>query len=421
MTQQKTRIAVIGAGISGLGAAYLLHPRYDVTVFEKNAYAGGHSRTIDITPDRQQPPVPVDTGFIVYNERNYPHLTGLFRHLGVPTQDSDMSFGASIGDGGLEYGSKGLFAQRRNLLRPRFWGMVFDILRFNRRAEKYLDADDMTLGQCLDEMRFGRWFRDYYLLAMGAAIWSCPVDTMLQFPAATFIRFFKNHGLLTVNDHPQWRTVTGGSRAYVAKLSESFAGQIRRDCGVRSVLRDDSGVTVTDMTGGQHRFDRVVFACHADEALALIENPTQAERDILAAFAYQDNRIVVHGDESFMPKSRGAWASWVYLSEGGTDTPGAVSLTYWMNNLQNLPTPSPVLVTLNPGRRPAADTIYDEHVFAHPVFTQQAVKAQGRLGEIQGQNRSHFCGAWQRYGFHEDGLMSAVNVAKDLGADIPWT
>lgn len=420
MTQHKPSLAVIGAGISGLGAAYLLHPRYDVTVFEKNAYAGGHSRTIDIAPDPARPPVPVDTGFIVYNERNYPHLTGLFHHLGVPTQDSDMSFGASIGDGMLEYGSKGLFAQRRNLLRPRFWGMVFDILRFNRRAEKYLDARDMTLGECLDDMGLGRWFRNYYLLAMGAAIWSCPVDTMLQFPAATFIRFFKNHGLLTVNDHPQWRTVTGGSRAYVAKLGESFAGRIRRDCGVARVRRDENGVTVTDLAGGQHVFDHVVFACHADETLALIENPTAAERDILGAFSYQDNRIVVHSDESFMPKSRAAWASWVYLSEGGADTPGAVSLTYWMNNLQNLPTQAPVLVTLNPGRRPAAGKIYDEHVFAHPVFTRAAVAAQGRLGEIQGQNRSHFCGAWQRYGFHEDGLLSAVNVAKDLGADIPW-
>lgn len=410
MTDQGIKIAVIGAGISGLGAAYLLHRQNDVTVFEKNAYTGGHSRTLEVEG------IPVDTGFIVYNEPNYPLLSVLFRHLGVATQKSEMSFGASIADGFLEYSSKAPFAQRKNILRPAYLRMVADILRFNCMAERYIDMPDITLGECLDRLGMGEWFRRYYILAMGAAIWSCSATTMLAFPAGTFLRFFKNHGLLTVSNQPQWYTVTGGSQAYVRKLTAGFADKIRLNTAARSVLRTEDDIVVTDVGGQKHAFDRVIFASHADEALRLLENPTAQEKSILGAFSYQDNEAVLHSDASLMPKNKSCWASWIYLSETKISDAPSVSLTYWMNNLQNLPAETPLFVTLNPGRAPQAGLVHDRHKFSHPVFNCAAVTAQSRLTDIQGKNRSHFCGAWTRYGFHEDGLMSGVAVAKDLGA-----
>lgn len=413
------RIAVIGTGISGLGAAYLLQHGHDVTLYEKNKTPGGHSRTIDVLQDDTH--LAVDTGFIVYNVENYPHLTGLFRHLGVAVQKSDMSFGASIADGYLEYGSKGMFAQKKNLFRPRFWGMLRDILLFNARAEKHaLSNAGMTLGDLLDSMKMGDWFCRYYMQAMGAAIWSCSVDTIRAFPAETFIRFFKNHGLLTVNNHPQWYTVTGGSRCYIEKIMSDFKGHIRLDCGVESVARVAEGVEVTDKHGEKVIYDHVVMAAHADETLGMLKNPTPAEQSVLGAFKFQSNAVVVHTDESFMPRHRAAWASWTYLSETYADKGQSLSLTYWMNNLQNLPTAQPVLVTLNPGRAPDPQKVLDRHHFSHPVFDRAAIEAQVRVPDIQGVSGISYCGAWQRYGFHEDGLASAVAVAKNLGADIPW-
>lgn len=413
------RIAIIGTGISGLAAAYLLNQQHEITVYEKNAYCGGHSRTITVKAGGRD--VAVDTGFIVYNERNYPLLTGLFKHLGVPVAKSDMSFGASIKNGWLEYGSKGMFAQKRNLLRPAFWRMIADILKFNRIASK---AENIPAGQSLQEyldtLNLGAWFRTYYLQAMGAAIWSCSVETILQFPAQSFLRFFKNHGLLTVNDHPQWYTVQGGSREYVTRLTASFRDRIRLACGVSKVSRRDGKVYVTDERGEEHIYDRVVFACHADQTLRLMEDADAAEKEILSAFAYQDNRVVVHQDITFMPRTRGCWASWIYLSENSIDRAPVVSLTYWMNNLQPLQTETPLLVTLNPGRRPQENSILDEHVFSHPVFTVAGLQAQQRLPEIQGRGNIWHCGAYQRYGFHEDGLLSAVNVAQLMGINKPW-
>jgi predicted NAD/FAD-binding protein len=417
------KIAIIGSGIAGLGAAWLLHKTHDITVYEPNDYIGGHSRTIDIQiGDRT---VPVDTGFIVYNERNYPHLTGLFRHLDVPTVESDMSFGASIGAnenrGWLEYGSKGMFAQKANLIRPQFLGMLRDILRFNRTALAFAKGrEDMTLGALLDAMAMGDWFRRYYLLAMGAAIWSSPLDTILDYPAQTFLRFFENHGLLTVNGHPQWRTVQGGSREYVRLLTAPFRDRIRLNCGARAVKRREGKVTVEDERGQREDFDQVIFACHADQALRLLQQPNERERSILGAFAYQKNRAVVHGDISFMPKRKACWSSWVYLSESQEDKNPHVSLSYWMNRLQNLGTDQPVIITLNPGREPARDLVWDEHAFDHPVFTLDAIRAQRRIEEIQGEGGVWHCGAYQRYGFHEDGLMSAVDVAGKLGVPAPW-
>lgn len=413
------KIAVIGSGISGLGAAWLLDHLHDITVYEPNTYIGGHSRTIEIKD--QGGKVPVDTGFIVFNERNYPHLVNLFKHIGVKTIKSDMSFGASIANGWMEYGSKGMFAQKVNLLRPQFLGMLADILRFNRTALAFVENNEgMTLRECLDTMKMGDWFRRYYLQAMGAAIWSCSVDTILDFPAQTFLRFFENHGLLTVNDQPQWYTVQGGSREYVARLTAPFRGNIRTDCGAARVERHDGHVTVEDSKGGRADYNHVVFACHADQVLKILVNPTQMEQSLLGAFTYQENRVVVHGDTSFMPRRKACWSSWVYLSETAQDNKPVVSLSYWMNQLQSLQTETPVIITLNPGREPDAATIHDRHVFDHPVFTMDALRAQRRIHEIQGHGNVWHCGAYQRYGFHEDGLMSAVDVAARLGVDAPW-
>lgn len=413
----KMKIAVIGTGISGLGAAYLLNQKHDVTVFEKNRMPGGHSRTIDVTLNGET--FAVDTGFIVFNHLNYPLLTKMFAHLGVPTHASDMSFGASIGNGTFEYSSKGMFAQRRNILNARFWGMLLDILRFNRQAAHY-PCDGLTLGELLERMRMGNWFRHYYLQAMGAAIWSCPAETILSFPAETFIRFFRNHGLLTVNGHPQWHTVTGGSRVYVEKLQSKLGAGLRLDCGVRGVMRHGDHVEVIDANGERHRFDHVLLACHADDTLRLLQNPTPEEEAVLGAFGYQDNRVVVHSDASFMPKNRGCWGSWVYLSETDAGSKQDVSLTYWMNNLQGLPERAPVFVTLNPARQPDEKLVHDRHLFKRPVFTLQAIRAQEKIPAIQVRNRTSFCGAWQRYGFHEDGLMSAIAAARLLGCEPPW-
>jgi uncharacterized protein len=414
------KIAIIGAGISGLGAAYLLNPHHDIRVYERNACAGGHSRTIEV-PAYQGNPVPVDTGFIVYNERNYFHLTRLFRHLDVPVQKSAMSFGASIQDGWLEYSSTGLFAQKSNLVRPAFWGMVRDILSFNRAALACVQEDEeISLRECLDKLQMGEWFRRYYLQAMGAAIWSCSVETIEQFPARTFLQFFENHGLLTINDHPQWYTVEGGSRSYVARLTKPFADKIVTGCAVRAVKRHTQGVQVVDRSGRAEDFDKVVFACHADEVLTLLEAPSTLERDILGSFRYQDNEIYVHRDESFMPRRKACWASWNYLSQEKKDSAPSVSLTYWMNNLQNLKTDHALLVTLNPGQIPEEGKIYERHRFSHPIFDLPAIRAQKRIGEIQGRDNAYFCGAYQRYGFHEDGLLSAVNVAVLFGITPPW-
>jgi uncharacterized protein len=414
------KIAVIGTGISGLGAAYLLQQRHEITVYEKNHYLGGHSRTILIT-DQQGTTSPVDTGFIVFNHRNYPELTGLFRHLGVNTQKSRMSFGVSIGDGYLEYSSRGFLAQKRNLMRPSFWSMTRDILRFNREATRRLDSDpDLTLRQLLIDMKLCDWFCRYYLQAMGAAIWSCSVTTILDFPAATFLRFFNNHGLLTVRQQPQWHTVSGGSQQYVEKLSAGFRQKTLTNTEVMAINRNGNGVNVTDDHGETRTYDQVVIAAPADETLKFLQTPTKDEQDILSCFGYQDNRVIVHSDLSFMPRRKSCWASWVYLNDDLDDRKSSVSLSYWMNNLQNLPTNQPILVTLNPGRSPREDLIYDRHSFRHPVFNLRAIRAQDRIPDIQGKDRIWFCGAYQKYGFHEDGLSSAVHVAEAMGAQIPW-
>ena len=418
----RKKIAIIGSGISGLGLASLLHPYHDITIYEKNAYIGGHSRTIDAVT--QDGTVAVDTGFIVFNKRNYPLLTRLFDHLRVPYVESDMSFGASINGGWLEYATQSpqnIFSQKRNLIRPAFWKMLLDILVFNKKAHRYLNqSPSITLGQCLDELRLGEWFRQYFLLAMGGAIWSMPLAEMLKFPAATFIRFFDNHGLLTVRDHPQWYTVKGGSREYVQRLTADFKDRICLNRGVIAVNRGVDGVTVRDVNGITEVYDQVVFACHADQALGMMTNPSADELNILSAFKYQPNRAVLHSDISFMPARKKAWASWVYLSEEREDDRAAVSLSYWMNNLQPLDTKQPIIVTLNPGHEPDPALVYNDYIFEHPVFDEAAISNQSNIDRIQGIDRFWFCGAYQRYGFHEDGLGSAVKVAERMGIRPSW-
>jgi predicted NAD/FAD-binding protein len=322
----------------------------------------------------------------------------------------------------LEYSTQratDIFAQKSNLLRPKFWRMLADIWRYNTKAHNYLDST-LSLGECLDELKLGNWFRDYYLLAMGASIWSTPRLSMLDFPAQRFIRFFENHGLLTMNDQPQWYTVKGGSKEYLTLLTASFKDKIKSGCRVDKVTRKANHIEVFAADGTKQTYDQVIFACHSDQVFKILDSPTLNEKAIIGAIDYQSNEMVLHSDVSFMQKRKKAWSSWVYLSEGKKDHSKSVSLSYWMNNLQSLDTEKPIIVTLNPGREPDPETIYDRYTFHHPLFDKKALEAQGKLDEIQGIDRIWYTGAWQCYGFHEDGLLSAVKVAKKIGAVIPW-
>ena len=416
----KPRIAIIGSGISGLSAAWLLRHKFDVVLFEAEARAGGHSDTQTVALDGQN--IDVDTGFIVYNPRNYPNLCALFAELKVETQHSDMSFGVSIGDGAREYGGGSiaqLFAQPANALRPRFWSMLRDVMRFYRDAPALLATDSAeTLGEYLDRNKYGAAFVEDHILPMGAAIWSGSVTGMRAFPARQFIRFFQNHGLLSLSDRPAWRTVTGGSRRYVARIIQDLP-DVRLASPVRGVVRKADGATVhTD--AGSETFDQVVFACHADTALALISTPSAAETRLLGAIQFQDNEAVLHTDVTFMPKRRTAWSAWNYLSATAADRTSGVSLTYWMNRLQNLPTNTPLLVTLNPLRAPDETKILRRILYRHPRFDSAAMQAQAGLHEIQGRDRFWFAGAWTGWGFHEDGIGSSVRIAASLGCAPVW-
>lgn len=416
------RIAVVGAGIAGLSAAWLLSRTHEVTLFEANNYLGGHTHTVDVTLDGVT--APVDTGFLVFNDRTYPELIALFDYLGVASCASDMSFSVRIAAENIEWAGSNLaavFAQRRNLLRPRFWGMLSEILRFNREATVIArnGGVQLTLGEFLDAGGYGRAFRDWYLLPMAGAIWSCPTATMLDYPARTFFAFCANHGLLQVSDRPQWRTVIGGARTYVDRLAAEI-GDVRVNTPVVAVSRGQAGATLTLAGGDTQQFDAVVLACHSDQALHLINDADAAERAVLGAIRYQDNRVVLHTDERFLPRSRAAWSAWNYHAENPAEQAQPVGVSYLINRLQPLPFRQPVIVTLNPGDEPRSATVIDRYSYAHPVFDQAGIAAQARLPQLQGRRNTWFCGAWTGYGFHEDGLKAGMAVAAGLGVAAPW-
>ena len=418
------RVAVVGSGISGLGAARALAAQARVTLFEAGTHFGGHAHTVDVTLDGITHGV--DTGFLVFNDHTYPNLIRLFAELGVDTAASEMSF--SVQAPGLEWSGSNLdsvFAQRSNLLRPAFWGMLSDLMRFNRLATALAQSgQDAALCQPIADFlkvhNFGQGFRDNYLLPMVACIWSCPTEQMLRFPMATLIRFCHNHGLLRISNRPQWRTVVGGSQHYVQQLlahldDKRLATPVRR---VRRVPPGSGSAGVwLDTDSGAERFDEVVLACHSDQALALLQEPDTDESELLGAIRYHANRAVLHTDASLLPQRRKAWAAWNYERAADSLTErGGVCLHYLINRLQPLPWQQPVIVSLNPVREPQARQVHADIAWQHPVFDQAAIHAQQRLPQIQGRGHVWFCGAWTRYGFHEDGLASGLAVAQAMQA-----
>ena len=410
------RIAVVGTGISGLVASYLLHREHELTIFEAADHVGGHTNTIAV--ERFGRRYAIDTGFIVFNERTYPHFIRLLDQLEVPWHPTTMSFSVRCERSGLEYNGtdlNGLFAQRRNLLRPSFHRMVADILRFYREAPALLvDADEaLTLGDYLERERYSRAFVDQHILPMGAAVWSSEPRQMLDFPARYFVQFFSQHGFLAVNDRPRWRVVTGGSQQYVGPLTQGFRDRIRLRCAVRTIARRHAGVQITAWGGEPERFDAVIVATHSDQALALLADPSPAERAILGAIPYQRNDTVLHTDARLLPRRRRAWAAWNYhILE---PAPEAVAVTYNMNILQGIESPEPFCVTLNRSAAIDPATVIARMTYHHPVYTRAGVAAQRRWDEINGVNRTYFCGAYWGYGFHEDGVNSGLAVARRFG------
>ena len=422
------KIAVVGSGISGLLSARLLADEHEVHMFEANSYAGGHTNTVEFEAFGSR--YAADTGFMVFNDRTYPNFVEMLQMLGVPARWSDMSFSVRCDRTGLEYqGSSlnGLFAQRRNLLRPSFYRMLLDVLRFNRRSLELLRGgtvptglppppdydDELELGQYLDRNRYSRQFIEHYLVPMGAAIWSAPPDRFLQFPARFIVNFFNNHGLLAVRGHPRWKTVERGAARYVEALTRPYADRIRLNCPVASVRRFPDRVAVTWQNGGPEDFDAVVLAAHSDQTLGMLADVSPAEQEILGAIAYQRNETVLHVDPSLLPRCRRAWASWNYGIPPEQGCP--VVLTYNLNRLQGHSSTDPICVTLNAARSIDPARILRQLEYHHPVYSREALAAQKRFQEINGRNRTYFCGAYWGHGFHEDGVRSALAVAQSFG------
>ena len=419
-------IAVIGSGIAGNAAAWALHSfgGHEVTLYEKRLRPGGHSATVDVHHGDRT--IAVDTGFIVYNGRNYPDLTALFAHLGVATEWSDMSLGISVGGGALEWSGDSLdavFAQRKNLFSPRFLWMLRSIFRFNKHAMMDLEAGrltGLTLGNYLRRNKYPQAFIEDYLIPMGAAIWSTPDADMMHFPASSFVRFFANHRLLELRP-PEWRTVTGGSRSYVQKLLAPLGERVLLGRQVTEVRRTAQGVTVSDSAGETRTFDYAILASHSDQSLAMLKDASDDEVSILQAVQYRPNDVYLHCDERLMPKNKRVWAAWNYMSGArGLGDRAGLSVSYWMNKLQNIDPDVPLFITLNPPTPPAPETVYLRTSYDHPQFDASALAAQGRLPDVQGSNRIWFAGAWTGYGFHEDGLRSGLDAAEQLGAFVPW-
>lgn len=423
------RIAVVGSGISGLSAAWLLSFEHDVTLFEAGATLGGHTNTVDVeVPDAsgRTRPLAVDTGFIVFNDRNYPNLSALFEHLEVTWHPSNMTFSVSVDDGRLEYAGNGLgnvFAQRTNVFRPSFWRLIANIARFYRETGALDTAaldDATTLGDYLHQNGYPSAFVDGHLLPMVAAIWSCPAATAREYPLRSFLQFAQNHGLVQFRDRPNWLTVTGGARHYVEAMARTV-GRVETGTPVRRLRRDPAGVSVVTDRGQTERFDDVVVASHADQALAMLEQPTADEARLLGAFRYTVNRAYLHSDPLLMPKRRAAWAAWNYLERSREDRERALFCSYWMNRLQGLETRDPLVVTLNPPTPPAPGTVLREMTYTHPVFDRGTQAAQARLWGLQGRDRIWFAGSYFGAGFHEDGLQAGLAVAEAIGGRRrPW-
>lgn len=428
MTHKKQKIAVVGAGISGLASAYFLQQQHDVTLFEANRYLGGHTNTVDIEIDQKT--LVVDTGFLVFNDKTYPNLIALFAELGIESYGTDMSFGVSLDDGRLEWAGTNLdtvFAQRKNLISPSFLGMIQDILRFNRDAERNLKMSTETgisLGQLLHQQKYKASFANQYLIPMAAAIWSSSPKDILDFPARTFLRFCINHALLQVNDRPQWRTVQNGARSYVRKIAETLK-DVRLNSPVSAVKRTEQGVMVTSK-GDTELFDQVIFATHAPDTLSMLTDASEAEYELLSKARYQANTAYLHTDISLLPRSKKVWSAWNYIGQSaGADMTGsaqtsAVCVSYLLNQLQRLDTQTPVIVTLNPIYEPQPESVFAKFEYAHPVFDQKAIDTQRDLSQIQGKNKAWFAGAWTGYGFHEDGLKSALRVVKHFDLSPAW-
>jgi uncharacterized protein len=417
--RHRPRVAVVGAGVAGLTAAYLLDRGHDVTLFERNGYPGGHTHTVVLErgPDAG---TPVDTGFIVMNRRNYPLFSRLLAHLGVRLQDSDMSFSYHCERTGFHYagtGLDGLFAQRRNLASPAFWRMLRDIARFNARARRDLAEGrlgGLALGEYVDGLGLSAKFGECYLYAMAAAIWSSPAAEIRRFPAESFARFFENHGLLSLSQAAQWQTVAGGSKTYVEEMLRRFAGRVRLAAPVREVRRAPDGVAVATADGAE-RFDYAVIAAHADEALGLLADPTADERRLLGAWSYSANRTVLHTDAAVLPPRRRAWASWNYAREVTADEAAPVSVTYYMNRLQRLAAGAPYCVTLNRVAAIPVHHVIRELLYTHPRYTPESLAAQAELRRLNGGHRTWFCGSYFGYGFHEDAVRAGVEAARGVG------
>ena len=427
MQKKPLKIAIVGSGIAGLAAAHALRDSANITLFEAGSYFGGHTHTVDITLPTAKGMAThgIDTGFLVFNERTYPHLIQLFADLSVETARSDMSFSVQVPkkNGALEWSGSSLgtvFAQRSNLFNPRFWRMLRDLIRFNKLATQIAESGAETqLMQPLEEFlqtnRFSTEFRDWYLLPMLGCIWSCPTEQMLQFPVATMVRFCHNHGLLQVNDRPQWWTVAGGAKHYVEKIVVNIADK-RLNTPVHSIVRDSRGVHIVSNAGSE-RFDKVIIATHSDQALAMLQQPSLMEKQALSAINYQANTAVLHTDASVLPQRKAAWAAWNYervqLDPSQPDHAN-VCLHYLINKLQPIPFEQPVVVSLNPAKPIAPEHVLGTFDYAHPVFDMAAINAQADIPALQGQQNTYFCGAWTGYGFHEDGLKSGLAAAEQL-------
>lgn len=413
------KIGVIGSGVSGLVSALTLQEKFEVSLFEKNSKLGGHSNTVTIEQENNK--YSVETGFIVLNDKNYPIFTSLLKHLNIGVNNSSMSFSVSVDKGQFEYSSSyiGLLGQTKNIIDPKYWGMLRDINYFYNNALKDVKdcPDNETLGQFLKRFNYSNKFIDYHLVPMTASIWSCPTKSILNFPIKSLLVFFENHKLLNIYNRPKWSTVNKGSREYVKKIQSLLKGKIYTNAKVNKISKSKEGIRV-HYQDGIKTFDKVILACHADQSSEILIENFSEEANLLKDFKYQKNTSILHSDINFMPKRKSVWSSWNYITETGNS--GNLSITYWMNELQGINSPKPILLSLNPKILPNPDLIYGQYSYSHPILDNNAINIQKKLSSIQGKNNLWFCGAWTGFGFHEDGVKSAVEIANSHNIDLPW-